>query len=87
MPFNCQSERDSYSDFSFLMNISITSNLLLNASALGSRSQRPLEDTTMLTLRKASERGAANHGWLKSFHTFSFANYWNPNEQGFPTCW
>ncbi|KAB0563704.1 pirin family protein [Pseudomonas palleroniana] len=37
----------------------------------------------MLTLRKASERGAANHGWLKSFHTFSFANYWNPQEQGF----
>ena len=37
----------------------------------------------MLTLRKASDRGAANHGWLKSFHTFSFANYWNPKEQGF----
>ena len=37
----------------------------------------------MLTLRQASERGAANHGWLKSFHTFSFANYWNPKEQGF----
>ena len=37
----------------------------------------------MMTLRKASERGAANHGWLKSFHTFSFANYWNPKEQGF----
>ncbi|MDO7926565.1 pirin family protein [Pseudomonas sp. KFB-139] len=37
----------------------------------------------MLTLRKASERGAANHGWLKSFHTFSFANYYNPLEQGF----
>ncbi len=42
----------------------------------------------MLTLRKASDRGAANHGWLKSFHTFSFANYRNPREQGFfPTCW
>ncbi|AHF68867.1 MULTISPECIES: pirin family protein [Pseudomonas] len=37
----------------------------------------------MLTLRKASDRGAANHGWLKSFHTFSFASYYNPLEQGF----
>ena len=37
----------------------------------------------MLTLRKASDRGMANHGWLKSFHTFSFANYRNPKEQGF----
>ncbi|PMY64009.1 MULTISPECIES: pirin family protein [Pseudomonas] len=37
----------------------------------------------MLTLRKASDRGAANHGWLKSFHTFSFANYRNPRERGF----
>ncbi|MBW3505827.1 pirin family protein [Pseudomonas sp. NKUCC02_KPG] len=37
----------------------------------------------MLTLRKASDRGAANHGWLKSFHTFSFSNYRNLDEQGF----
>ena len=37
----------------------------------------------MLTLRKASDRGLANHGWLKSFHTFSFASYRNPKEQGF----
>lgn len=37
----------------------------------------------MLTLRKATDRGLANHGWLKSFHTFSFASYRNPQEQGF----
>ncbi|MFS2156840.1 pirin family protein [Pseudomonas sp. Pseusp122] len=37
----------------------------------------------MLTIRKASQRGIANHGWLKSFHTFSFAQYHNPREQGF----
>ncbi|MCF5707250.1 quercetin 2,3-dioxygenase [Pseudomonas syringae] len=37
----------------------------------------------MLTLRKASNRGAADHGWLKSFHTFSFAGYRDVNEQGF----
>ncbi|SFX25428.1 MULTISPECIES: pirin family protein [unclassified Pseudomonas] len=37
----------------------------------------------MLTLRKASDRGIARHGWLNSFHTFSFANYRNLDEQGF----
>jgi redox-sensitive bicupin YhaK (pirin superfamily) len=42
-----------------------------------------LEKNIMLTLRKASERGLANHGWLKSFHTFSFGQYRNPREQGF----
>jgi len=37
----------------------------------------------MIELIKSSERGYADHGWLKSHHSFSFADYHNPRRMGF----
>jgi redox-sensitive bicupin YhaK (pirin superfamily) len=52
----------------------------LESNAIENKKSK-LEDHSVL--HKASSRGYANHGWLKSHHTFSFANYHNPERMHF----
>ncbi|MCG3175044.1 MAG: Quercetin 2,3-dioxygenase [Myxococcota bacterium] len=53
------------------------------ANPLSAPATAPQQEFAMLKLIRSNDRGYADHGWLKTHHSFSFAGYYNPEAMGF----
>ncbi len=81
----------------FIRKTILGSGAIITGSALAKETSESAEETVgfnhiqntnskimeNIILHKANSRGNANHGWLQSYHTFSFANYHNPERMNF----
>lgn len=81
----------------FIRKVALGSGAILTGTALAKKTTESEKETIgfnhiqntnskimeNIVLHKADTRGNANHGWLQSFHTFSFANYFNPERMNF----
>lgn len=81
----------------FIRKVALGSGAILTGTALAKKTTESEKETIgfnhiqntnskimeNIVLHKANTRGNANHGWLQSFHTFSFANYFNPERMNF----